>query len=122
MGYNDTTLYPFEKLEIYDINIFQDKIGKYLKDLCGKESDYGYNYNGWATGYKTSKIDENIENDAIKTITRHTPKSNKYIVDRVIAIYNKNVNVTIRKEFGSKVDAACGQLRSKKEELWDHFI
>lgn len=79
MGYNDTTLYPFEKLEIYDINIFQDKIGKYLKDLCGKESDYGYNYNGWATGYKTSKIDENIENDAIKTITRHTPKSNKYI-------------------------------------------
>ena len=28
-----------------------------------------------------------------------------------------NVNVTIRKEFGSKISAACGQLRSKKEEL-----
>jgi 23S rRNA (adenine2503-C2)-methyltransferase len=28
-----------------------------------------------------------------------------------------NVGVTIRKEFGSKISAACGQLRSKKEEL-----
>ena len=28
-----------------------------------------------------------------------------------------NVNVTIRKEFGSKISAACGQLRSKKEDL-----
>ena len=28
-----------------------------------------------------------------------------------------NVNVTIRKEFGGKISAACGQLRSKKEEL-----
>jgi len=27
----------------------------------------------------------------------------------------KNVNVTIRKEHGSDIDAACGQLRSKKE-------
>ncbi|MDF9867078.1 23S rRNA (adenine2503-C2)-methyltransferase [Bacilli bacterium PM5-3] len=26
-----------------------------------------------------------------------------------------NVNVTIRKEFGSDIDAACGQLRSKRE-------
>jgi len=28
-----------------------------------------------------------------------------------------NVNVTIRREFGSNISAACGQLRSKKEEL-----
>lgn len=28
-----------------------------------------------------------------------------------------NVNVTIRREFGSKISAACGQLRSKKEDL-----
>lgn len=28
-----------------------------------------------------------------------------------------NINVTIRREFGSKISAACGQLRSKKEEL-----
>ena len=27
-----------------------------------------------------------------------------------------NINVTIRREFGSKVSAACGQLRSKHEE------
>ena len=33
-------------------------------------------------------------------------------------ILKKNkINVTIRKEFGSKISAACGQLRSKKEEL-----
>jgi 23S rRNA (adenine2503-C2)-methyltransferase len=28
---------------------------------------------------------------------------------------NKGINVTIRKEFGSDIDAACGQLRAKKE-------
>ena len=28
----------------------------------------------------------------------------------------EGINVTIRKEFGSKISAACGQLRSKKEE------
>ena len=28
-----------------------------------------------------------------------------------------NINVTIRREFGSKISAACGHLRSKKEEL-----
>ena len=27
-----------------------------------------------------------------------------------------NINVTIRREFGSKISAACGQLRSRKEE------
>ena len=30
---------------------------------------------------------------------------------------SNNVNVTIRREFGSKISAACGQLRSKKEEV-----
>ena len=28
-----------------------------------------------------------------------------------------NITVTIRREFGTKISAACGQLRSKKEEL-----
>jgi 23S rRNA (adenine2503-C2)-methyltransferase len=33
-------------------------------------------------------------------------------------ILKKNgINVTIRKEFGSNIDAACGQLRSKEVEL-----
>jgi 23S rRNA (adenine2503-C2)-methyltransferase len=40
--------------------------------------------------------------------------------ERILSFYDvlkKNkINVTIRKEFGSKVDAACGQLRSKYEE------
>ena len=27
----------------------------------------------------------------------------------------KNINVTVRREFGGKVDAACGQLRAKKK-------
>lgn len=37
---------------------------------------------------------------------------------RFYDILKKNsVNVTIRREFGSKISAACGQLRSKKEEL-----
>ena len=32
-------------------------------------------------------------------------------------IKNRRINVTIRKEFGSNISAACGQLRSKKEDL-----
>ena len=31
-------------------------------------------------------------------------------------IKKENINVTVRREFGSKISAACGQLRSKKEE------
>ena len=41
--------------------------------------------------------------------------------EKIIKFYDiikKNgMNVTIRKEFGSNISAACGQLRSKKEEL-----
>ena len=37
------------------------------------------------------------------------------IAKRIYDILKKNrINVTIRKEFGSKVDAACGQLRANK--------
>ena len=32
-------------------------------------------------------------------------------------IKKKGLNVTIRREFGSNISAACGQLRSKKEDL-----
>lgn len=31
-------------------------------------------------------------------------------------IKKEKINVTVRREFGSKISAACGQLRSKKEE------
>lgn len=32
-------------------------------------------------------------------------------------IKKNNMNVTIRREFGTKISAACGQLKSKREEL-----
>lgn len=39
--------------------------------------------------------------------------------EKILAFYDElkknNINVTIRKEFGSKIDAACGQLRAKGE-------
>lgn len=45
-------------------------------------------------------------------------RSNTIQIMRFYDILKKNnVNVTIRREFGSKISAACGQLRSKKEEL-----
>ena len=38
--------------------------------------------------------------------------------DKIMKFYDvlkkKGINVTVRKEFGSKIDAACGQLRSKE--------
>ena len=41
--------------------------------------------------------------------------------DKIMHFYDilkkHNINVTIRREFGSKVDAACGQLRSHYEEV-----
>ncbi len=41
--------------------------------------------------------------------------------DKILKFYDilkkKGINVTIRKEFGSNIDAACGQLRSKEVNL-----
>ena len=41
--------------------------------------------------------------------------------DRILKFYDiikkNNVGVTIRREFGSNISAACGQLRSKKEDI-----
>lgn len=45
-------------------------------------------------------------------------KSEKNQIMRFYDILKKNgIGVTIRKEFGSKVNAACGQLRAKHEEV-----
>ncbi len=45
-------------------------------------------------------------------------RTNTIQIMRFYDILKKNnVNVTIRKEFGGNISAACGQLRSKKEEL-----
>ncbi len=44
-------------------------------------------------------------------------KSDANTIRKFCAILkNKGINVTIRKEFGSKISAACGQLRSKEVE------
>ncbi len=45
-------------------------------------------------------------------------RSSTVQIMRFYDILKKNrINVTIRREFGSKISAACGQLRSKKEDL-----
>lgn len=44
-------------------------------------------------------------------------RSNKETIDRFYDILKEEkINVTVRREFGSKISAACGQLRSKKED------
>jgi len=46
--------------------------------------------------------------------------------DRILKFYDilkKNgINVTIRREFGGNIDAACGQLRANEVKKWSHFI
>lgn len=45
-------------------------------------------------------------------------RSEVFQIMKFYDILKKNkISVTIRREFGSKISAACGQLRSKKEEL-----
>ena len=45
-------------------------------------------------------------------------RTNTIQIMRFYDILKKNnINVTIRREFGGNISAACGQLRSKKEEL-----
>ena len=45
-------------------------------------------------------------------------KSSKETIMKFYDILKKNnIGVTIRREFGSKVNAACGQLRSHYEEV-----
>ena len=44
-------------------------------------------------------------------------RSKKENITRFYDILKKNnINVTVRREYGSKISAACGQLRSKKED------
>ena len=45
-------------------------------------------------------------------------RTNTVQIMRFYDILKKNsIGVTIRREFGGNISAACGQLRSKKEEL-----
>jgi len=51
-------------------------------------------------------------------------KRSKKIMEFYDILKKNNINVTVRKEFGTKVNAACGQLRSNYEEgiLWNIAI
>ena len=99
MGYDDSLLYCFEKLELFDISILQEKIKNFVNYSCNNSYDLGYNSSGWATGYKESKIDSNIEKDAIKTIARHTPSEEyvdvniEYLNNIVTLCYKNNIRL-----------------------------
>ena len=41
---------------------------------------------------------------------------NKNVMNFYDILKHQGINVTVRKRFGDEIDAACGQLRSKKEE------
>lgn len=52
---------------------------------------------------------------------KRTPKED--IMKFYDTLKKNNINTTIRKEFGSNIDAACGQLRAKEvNNKWNHFI
>ena len=62
-------------------------------------------------------------NAYINLIPYNEGSSNIYTIpknDDIVKFYDiikrEGINVTVRREFGSKISAACGQLRSKKEE------
>ena len=53
------------------------------------------------------------ETDALQFI-----RSNPLTIAKFYDILKKNnITVTIRREFGGEISAACGQLRSKKEDV-----
>lgn len=53
-----------------------------------------------------------------QTDNLHFKRTSTIQIMKFYDILKKNkINVTIRREFGSKISAACGQLRSKKEDL-----
>ncbi len=88
----------FEYILLEDINDSVDnalELAKLLKGINGYVNLIPYN--------ETANIDYK--------------RSKKLQIMRFYDILKKNnINVTIRREFGTSISAACGQLRSKKEE------
>ena len=117
-------LMPINK--VYNLNLLMSTIKKYV-DITNRRVTFEY--------IMLNNINDSIDNaielaNLVKGIncyinlipyneTSHIEfkKSNK---EKIMIFYDtlkKNgINVTIRKEFGSKVMAACGQLRSNYEE------
>ena len=50
----------------------------------------------------------------INTVSLGANGISTFIINSAIGLAKNNINVTIRREFGSKVSAACGQLRSEQ--------
>ena len=62
--------------------------------------------------------DINDSTKCAEELSKLVKRTNTIQIMRFYDILKKNnVNVTIRREFGGKISAACGQLRSKKEEV-----
>lgn len=122
MGYNDTTMNIFEKLEIYDIPIFQEKISNYFKYKFCDVKDFGFDSLGWATGYVFSKIDDNIENDAIKTIKRHTPQVGVFYVENILSLNKiaelcKNNNIKL---YFITTPTLCEYHERLNSDVWNY--
>ena len=88
----------FEYIMLANVNDKEEhalELAKLLKGINGYVNLIPYN--------ETSHID-------------YKKSSNKQIMKFYDILKKNNIGVTVRREFGSKVNAACGQLRSKHEE------
>ena len=72
MGYDDTLLNSFEKLEICSVNTFIKKVAVCFASLCGRDVDYGFDSNGCATDY-----------DAVKTVDIDNSLGDEYVNENV---------------------------------------
>ncbi|HHW68857.1 MAG TPA: 23S rRNA (adenine(2503)-C(2))-methyltransferase RlmN [Tenericutes bacterium] len=112
--------------KVYTINEIIESVKEYIK-LTNRRVTFEYimlyNINdSIENAVELSKILKGI--NCYVNIIPYNETSNiefkKSPKERIMAFYDilkkNNINVTIRKEFGSKVSAACGQLRSNYEE------
>ncbi len=122
---NDTLRNKLMKInKVYSIKEIMDSLKYYIKKtnrrvtieyllLCNI-NDYDYNAFELANLLKGLNVYVNLipYNETSKSIYQ---KSKKVQILKFYDILKKNnINVTIRKEFGKEISAACGQLRSKE--------
>ena len=117
-------LMPINK--VYKINDIIDAVKKYI-DKTGRRVTFEYimldNINDSEECAKElSKLLKGL-NCYVNLIPYNETENIGYKRSKIFQIMKfydilkkNNINVTIRREFGSKISAACGQLRSKKEE------